>query len=248
MERIQNILQRLQELYYSKHQKSAIDIDLMLDYTRVMYADLLEWKQNVPSTGDDKLQYEEAEKTLNNEEAASQQLGSEEKEHNVKIDHEELGRVAVIEDTQQQVANLVEEEGHGISFEPPHPVAHPEVVDEVLITEAPQINEPVENIEIPLADEELPPVASPLTAGISTAKDIRSGIGINDKYLFLNELFNNHKTEYEEALDRLNRFNGFEEAYNWVIANTAVNNKWAEDDETVQNFFALLKKHFSVSR
>jgi hypothetical protein len=45
MERIKNVMQRLQELYFSKHQKTAIDIDLMLDYTRVMYADLLEWRK-----------------------------------------------------------------------------------------------------------------------------------------------------------------------------------------------------------
>ncbi len=45
MERIENILRRIQELYQSKQEKTGIDIDLMLDYTRVMYADLLEWRK-----------------------------------------------------------------------------------------------------------------------------------------------------------------------------------------------------------
>src|ERR1700748_1777761 len=46
MERIKTFIQKLQEIYYSKHPKSAIDIDLMLDYTRIMYVDLLEWRKD----------------------------------------------------------------------------------------------------------------------------------------------------------------------------------------------------------
>ena len=45
MERIKTFVQKIQEIYYSKHPKSAIDIDLMMDYTRVMYIDLLEWRK-----------------------------------------------------------------------------------------------------------------------------------------------------------------------------------------------------------
>ena len=55
MERIENVLRRIQEVYYSRHEKTGIDIDLMLDYTRVMYADLLEWrkrfKDELPANG-----------------------------------------------------------------------------------------------------------------------------------------------------------------------------------------------------
>ena len=48
MERIEQILHRIQGIYYDERSKTNIDIDLMLDYTRVLYADLLEWKKNVP--------------------------------------------------------------------------------------------------------------------------------------------------------------------------------------------------------
>ncbi|MCD6063543.1 MAG: hypothetical protein K0R82_1454 [Flavipsychrobacter sp.] len=45
MQRIHTLLQKLSDLSKSDSEKiSVIDIDLMLDYTRVMYADLLEWK------------------------------------------------------------------------------------------------------------------------------------------------------------------------------------------------------------
>ncbi|WP_276134461.1 hypothetical protein [Polluticoccus soli] len=45
MQRIHTLLQKLNDLSKTDSDNiSAIDIDLMLDYTRVMYADLLEWK------------------------------------------------------------------------------------------------------------------------------------------------------------------------------------------------------------
>ena len=252
MERIQNILQRLQELYGTKHRKSAIDIDLMLDYTRVMYADLLEWKRNLPQSGDDHAGEEETGGARNEKQPDVVDYnipGNDEK--NAKQQHKEPGinenrNIAVAENSEPQVEELIREEERGISFEPPHQVNPTEIVEEVLVEEEPVVNEHVENIEIPQPAEQEHAV-SPAPV-IANTKDIRSGIGINDKYLFLNELFNNHKTEYEEALDILNRFQNYEEAHNWLVANIAVNNKWVEDDETVQSFFSLLKKHFSASR
>jgi homoaconitase/3-isopropylmalate dehydratase large subunit len=44
MERIQTLLQKITDLHRGEKEKTVIDIDLMLDYTRVLYADLLEWR------------------------------------------------------------------------------------------------------------------------------------------------------------------------------------------------------------
>lgn len=338
MERIQNILQRLQELYYSKHAKSAIDLDLMLDYTRVLYADLLEWKKNVPAIADEvvaaphkeeeqpEVEKKKAEKSdanaeqshaedeVDNEVATEensderntpdddadsqdavaeepaaneetteaelpsntkQEVADEEKEqvHQEKevetpiavhaneeatvaekeqkeIKHEDIYSDIVEEFPEQESLNAIKDD-NGISFELPSEAASISYTEDVTAVEEPVENPPVEVYELPVpVIEEAPKPQQDLfsAADSGSKKDIRAGIGINDKYLFLNELFNNHKSEYEEALDRLNRFNGYEEAYNWVIANTAVYNKWEEDDETVQNFYAVLKKHFSASK
>lgn len=51
MQRIPTLLQKLNELSQTDPDKiSAIEIDLMLDYTRVLYADLLEWRNRVHFT------------------------------------------------------------------------------------------------------------------------------------------------------------------------------------------------------
>src|SRR5690349_18813231 len=47
MQRISTLLQRLTELSAREKDYELIDIDLMLDYTRVVYADLLELRKNV---------------------------------------------------------------------------------------------------------------------------------------------------------------------------------------------------------
>ncbi len=66
MDRIKNVMQRFIDVYQGKHPKTAIDIDLMLDYTRVIYADLLEWRKSF------KDQPEEATQEIKNAETISQ--------------------------------------------------------------------------------------------------------------------------------------------------------------------------------
>src|ERR1044072_7236492 len=47
--RIPTLLQKLSELSSQPDHRTAIDVDLMLDYTRVLYADLLEWRARLPA-------------------------------------------------------------------------------------------------------------------------------------------------------------------------------------------------------
>ncbi len=48
--RIPTLLQKIAELSAQPERRTAIDVDLMLDYTRVLYADLLEWRSKLPAT------------------------------------------------------------------------------------------------------------------------------------------------------------------------------------------------------
>lgn len=347
MERIKNILQRLQEVYYGKHQKSAIDVDLMMDYTRVMYADLMEWRKQFkdPLTSETAEQNttvitSEAEKEAAatpeqtsaapetaSPEAAEEQpeapvaVASEQPEGNETADAEvvavapeqtevnetanteeetaapadteaipddagtpeatpatEPGYLPIerdepparepVEETEEPVTAIHPEQeqveslktdASGISFEPPaqHEVKS-EIKDDVLVEEAPAVNQPVEEIPAPAPVEiPLPDIAPPKKAEAMKApdlfqaakvanRDIRGSIGINDKYLFLNELFNNHKSNYEETLDKLNHFSTLEQAEDWIKTKVVPVQKWDQDDATVHGFYAMLSKHFSA--
>ena len=49
--RIPTLLQKISELAEQPDRRGTIDVDLMLDYTRVLYADLLEWRSKLAATG-----------------------------------------------------------------------------------------------------------------------------------------------------------------------------------------------------
>jgi hypothetical protein len=320
MERIQNILQRLQELYYAKHAKSVIDLDLMLDYTRVLYADLLEWRKNVPLASDSIPSIDAPAKVLEAP-VAEQESSSEDNQSYPAIEHQPdadddakevdenieamdsdddslTGKDTPVESDSKEspteveepveekgldtpemptssvaespndvieeplmINNLVEElpeqqtlgaikDGNGISIELPSSAPIIDHVDEAAVVEQPSTNEPIEVVGVatPSIAEAIPKPVDLFSAHIPVQKDVRSLIGINDKYLFLNELFNNHKSEYEESLDRLNKFESFNEAYEWLLKTPASNNKWEIEDDTVQAFLSVLKRYFSEAK
>jgi hypothetical protein len=305
MERVKNILQKLQEMYYAKHQKSAIDIDLMLDYTRVMYADLLEWrgtfKEEPPTAesaepnepvaaieeketaaeekevvaeekeqpADESEQNKDEETQAVNEEVATTEKAEaatpQDKSYR-PIEHDEPAPKEPVAETEEVVVTTPEKEyievlqkdATGISFEPPSaPEPRTEIKEELLIEEPAVQQEVLEKpapppVAIPLPDmspapEQQKPAAQSvnLFSAVKTPRDIRSAIGINDKYLFLNELFNNHKSNYEETLDKLNHFSTADQAEDWIRTKVAPAHKWDGEDATVTSFYTLVKRHFS---
>jgi len=155
MQRIATLLQKLNELSLQGKNNTAIDIDLMLDYTRVLYADLLELRKNTPITA---------------------------------------------------------------------PLVAPKLHE----TTGTQVSEPVaENKYANVPDN-----------------DIRTLIGINDKYLFVSELFGEDKIAYDAAIKHLNTFNNLTDATNWVKAELHQKYQWDKESETVQSFYNLLSSCF----
>ncbi|MBI9039644.1 MAG: hypothetical protein JEY97_16055 [Bacteroidales bacterium] len=58
--------------------------------------------------------------------------------------------------------------------------------------------------------------------------DLKSIIGINEKFLFINELFNGNMQDYNEAVNSLNSFTDHEEANNFIESLKQSNN-WDND-------------------
>ncbi len=265
MDKVRYALQQLQNLYNSKHTRSTIDVDLMLDYTRLLYASLLEQRKLVPQSPEKKeavpeqkneeqkqapvLPVEEAD-TLSAQEDPGKGMAIEEQKNSEEVQPPEAG-VAPGNIENQQIESL-EQERLGISYEPhssaseaPAPV---EQVQGVLAEEEPTSNLPVEDIALDTPEiqpEDSRKVFKSAIKGFVLPKDIRNSIGINDKYLYLNELFRNHKSNYEETLDQLGRFDNLTQAKEWLWLNIAAANKWDQEDETVQDFLSMLNRFFN---
>ncbi len=74
--------------------------------------------------------------------------------------------------------------------------------------------------------------------------DLKSAISLNDKLLFIKDLFNGYSLAYSEAIELLNRYDDFASADGFLQSNYAQKNNWAEKPETVDKLYAILRKRF----
>ncbi len=75
--------------------------------------------------------------------------------------------------------------------------------------------------------------------------DIKAGISLNDKLLFIKDLFNGYSLAYSEAVELLNRFTSYAEADAFLQTNYAIKNKWAEKPHTVEKLYDVLRRRYN---
>ena len=76
-------------------------------------------------------------------------------------------------------------------------------------------------------------------------KDLRKGIGINDRFVFISELFRGDEAVYERSIKTINSFNIFAEAEHWINRELIVKLGWDKDSELTKHFYQLVKRRFS---
>jgi hypothetical protein len=76
-------------------------------------------------------------------------------------------------------------------------------------------------------------------------KDLRKAIGINDRFLFIDDLFRGDEAMYERSIKTINGFNIHAEAEYWIIRELKVKLGWPTDHKTVQHFDQLVRRRFS---
>ena len=76
-------------------------------------------------------------------------------------------------------------------------------------------------------------------------KDLRKAIGINDRFVFINDLFRGDEAMYERSIKTINSFYIFPEAEYWINRELVVKLGWNTDDAIVKHFYQLVKRRFS---
>ena len=79
----------------------------------------------------------------------------------------------------------------------------------------------------------------------SPIKDLKKAIGINDRFLFINELFRGDEAMYERSIKTINNFTIMPEAQYWIQRELKVKIGWKDSDEVVKQFDQLVKRRFS---
>jgi len=73
--------------------------------------------------------------------------------------------------------------------------------------------------------------------------DIKTAIGINDKFQFANELFDGNMQEYEIAIQQLNTADTIESASEYFMSIQQLYN-WDSESETVKRLFDLVERRY----
>lgn len=190
--------------------------------------------------------------------------------HELFLDEKEMAAAEEEELNQEQEIIEEETEYHTEQTEPtyepePEPLAQAEpdvIIPEPEIAEPPsttQVAEVVHTqiiIEDPAAEIPLVTINQMISAQMSNTprfgdtdlqpiKDLKSAITLNDKLLFVRDLFNGYSMAYSEAIEILNRFHKFEEADNFLKLNYYSKNNWEAKQATTDKFYQLLKRRFA---
>ena len=79
----------------------------------------------------------------------------------------------------------------------------------------------------------------------SPIRDLKKGIGVNDRYVFISELFRGDEVMYERSIKTINGFRIFAEAEYWIERELKVKLGWEEDKPATRHFYQLVKRRFS---
>ena len=76
-------------------------------------------------------------------------------------------------------------------------------------------------------------------------RDLKKAIGINDRFLYINELFRGDESMYERSIKTINNFSILPEAEYWIQRELKVKLGWSDSNETVKEFNQLVKRRFT---
>ncbi len=89
------------------------------------------------------------------------------------------------------------------------------------------------------------PLVEPASFNKKPVTDLKAGINLNDKLLFIKDLFNGYSLAYSEAIELLNRFDSFDAASKFLKANYAEKNNWVAKQSSADKFYEILERRFT---
>ena len=75
-------------------------------------------------------------------------------------------------------------------------------------------------------------------------RDLKKGIGVNDRFVFLNELFRGDEAMYERSIKTINNFSILAEAEYWIRRELKIKIGWTDADPIVKQFDQLVRRRF----
>jgi len=138
----------------------------------------------------------------------------------------------IVFEPEEEIPTLIHQQAY--KAEPKKEDATREINESAANNQA-SLNEKLKQSKIDLGD----------TLTETPVRDLRKAIGVNDRYLFINELFRGDEVAYERSIKTINSFSIFAEAEYWIQRELKVKNGWDAGNEMVAQFYQLVKRRFS---
>jgi hypothetical protein len=165
-------------------------------------------------------------------------------QNEASVEVNELDTVQHSEIREIQIEDLDEEEPGTIQFTPVTPPADRPIMREIPKPEITIEEKPIES-ETFHKDRSLNDVISEnksaeTTLGNSPISSLKSSIGLNDRFLFIREIFSNNTDKYNMVIDHLDKLETIQQAVDYLKANLTL-----QKNETSMKFVDLLKRRFT---
>lgn len=116
---------------------------------------------------------------------------------------------------------------------PPRPA--PAEINDQAASEAPSLNDSLKRETAELSHK----------LADAPVKDLKKAIGINDRFLYINDLFRGDEAMYERSIKTINGFSIYPEAEYWIRRELKTKLGWKDTDPVVVQFDQLVKRRFS---
>ena len=108
-------------------------------------------------------------------------------------------------------------------------------INEVVAGSSASLNDKLKQSKIDLGDS--------LTE--TPIRDLKKAIGINDRFVYINDLFRGDESMYERSIKTINSFSILPEAEYWIQRELKTKLGWVEGNEIAKQFIQLVKRRFT---
>jgi hypothetical protein len=129
------------------------------------------------------------------------------------------------------------------------PIPTKETLIEIESVPVKEVHEIILTDESDSLNEKLKEYKEELSDSLQNApiKDLKKAIGINDRFVFINELFQGDETSFERSIKTINGFSIYAEAEFWIRRELKTKLGWDLQSESVKQFDALVKRRFPAT-
>lgn len=234
MERIGVLISKLQELYQQRATPEQIIHVVQMLQTELFL--LKQQQQNAPERKKISVLMPAGINVAVNDAVATHDNGGEMRDEKTESFSEKPAALAKTEEEVVKEEPVVERKRFNVLEEVPTLAHQPQVKE---------LNEVIGGRELSLNDRlNQPKVELAERLKEEPLKDIKKAIGLNDRFIFITELFRGDEAMYERSLKTINHFTIFPEAEFWIQRELKLKLGWKDDHPSVKQFDQLVKRRF----